>query len=164
MFKLNQISSEDIVMITNDWLNDGLYTKSLGEFVFISNPIMSEVAPIFQQTMNELGLNEPTRLEAAKTVIQMKLEKLVERVISPEEGASFIYWHVYHELLNEFPDKEFVGDNLGLENIFCWLREIWDCKDGSMILYHTDLPRSEAEKKFEEYLIEEAQKWLENAT
>ena len=100
-------------------------------------------------------------MEAAKTIIQKTLKRIVAKEIEPDVGASFLYWDVHHELFDEFPDKEYVGDNLGLEHIFCWLREIWDCRDGSMLLYHSDLSRPEAEKKFKEYLVEEAKKILE---
>ncbi len=50
---------------------------------------------------------------------------------------------------------------MGFEKIFCWLREIWDCRDGSRLLYYTDLPRSEANIKFQEHLIEEVAVWLD---
>ncbi len=43
--------------------------------------------------------------------------------------------------------KKYLGDSLGLEHIFCWLREIWDYRDGSRIVYYTDLARAKAEKK-----------------
>ena len=69
---------------------------------------------------------------------------------------------MHHELTDEFPDAEYLGDNLGLQNVFCWLREIWDCRDGSMILYHADLPRDQAEDKFFEHLRESATDWLRN--
>ncbi len=164
LFKLEKISSEDIVAVANDWLKNGIYTESLGEFAFFSNPIMSDVVPIFQATMAELEIIEPTRIEAANIIIHMKLNQIVEKTIAPEDGASFLYWNVHHELMEELPDKEYVGDSLGLEHIFCWLREIWDCRDGSMILYHTDLPRSEAEKKFKTHIIKGALKWLKTAT
>ena len=71
-------------------------------------------------------------------------------------------------VLLESPEAEPVqltlaaGDNLGLQYVFCWLREIWDCRDGSMILYHTNLPRDQAEAKFFEHLRESAADWLRN--
>ena len=114
--------------------------------------------------MNALRIKEPTSVESAHTLLTAELNEIVKGELKPEERASFLYWNVHHELTNELPDKEYIGDNLGLEHIFCWLREIWDCKDGSMILYHNDLPRPEAETKFKEHLIEEAQKWLQTAT
>ena len=76
--------------------------------------------------------------------------------------AEFLYWNVHHELVDDFPDKDYLGDNLGLQFVFCWLREIWDCRDGSMILYHTDLSREQAEVKFFEHLRESASDWLRN--
>ena len=164
LYKLNKLSSDRIVSLANKWLEDGLYTSSLGDLGFVTNPIMSDVAPIFENAMKELGLKEPNKLEAAKILIRMTLNQIVEKDIPPDKGASFLYWDVHHEITDEFPDKKYVGDNLGLEQIFCWLREIWDCRDGSRILYHTDLPRPEAEKKFLEYLVDESRKWLEVKT
>jgi hypothetical protein len=60
----------------------------------------------------------------------------------------------------DHPDEKYLGDSLGLEYLFCWLRELWDCRDGSIILHYTDLPRSEAEVKFKQHLFEASQTWL----
>jgi len=38
--------------------------------------------------------------------------------------------------------------------------KVTDCRDGSAILYHIDLPRDQAEKNFLERMKEEAEKWL----
>lgn len=160
LYKLENLSSDSIVSLVNDWLREKIYTESLGELCGISNPIMSDVGPLFEQAMKELGLEEPGKLEAANIIVLKTLEQIVRKNIDPVEGASFLYWEVYDKLTEEYPDKKYVGDNLGLEHIFCWLREIWDCRDGSMILYHTDLPRDEAEMKFTEHLIEEVEKLL----
>lgn len=79
-------------------------------------------------------------------------------------GANFLYWDVHHEITDELPDGKYLGGNLGFEHIFCWLREVWDCRDGSRILYYTDLPRDEAEVKFLIHLKEEAEAWLASQT
>lgn len=161
LYKLGKLSSDRIVSQSNIWIENEKYTESLGELCLTVNPIMSDVGPLFKKAMQELQIKEPTRFEAANILIRVTLERIVNNEIEADEGASFLYWDVHHELLDEFPDKEYVGDSLGLEHIFCWLREIWDCRDGSMLLYHTDLPRPEAEKKFKEHLVEEAKKILD---
>lgn len=160
LYKLRKLSSEKIVSLANYWLKNGLYTENIGELSMVINPIMSEVAPIFEKAMRELQIEEPSKFEAANTIIHITLKRIIANEIDPDEGASFLYWDVYHELSELMPDEKYVGDSFGLEYIFCWLREIWDCRDGSMILYHTDLPRAEAEKKFKEHLVEEAKKLL----
>ena len=164
LYKLGKLSSSKIVSLANLWLDNGAYSDSLNYLYTQTNPVMADVGPLFKKAMSELGVNEPTRVEAANNVIKVTLNRIINNEVLPEEGASFLYWDVYHEIEEEYPNKEYVGDNLGLQNVFCWLREIWDCRDGSMILYHTDLPRSEAEIKFKEHLIEEASNWLNNAT
>jgi hypothetical protein len=162
LYKLGKLSSDKIVSLANDWLEMDLYTESIGELSMVTNPIMSDVGPIFERAMQELKIKEPTKIDAANTIIYIILKRIVANEISPDEGASFLYWDVHHELSEIMPDKEYVGDSFGLEHIFCWLREIWDCRDGSMILYHTDLPRAEAEVKFREHLVEEAEKLLKS--
>jgi hypothetical protein len=44
--------------------------------------------------------------------------------------------------------------------MYTWYRELQDAKDGSMLLYYTELPRSQAEERFSEHLKEEAAKVL----
>lgn len=160
LYKLGKLSSDQIVSLANDWLEKYLYTENIDELSMVKNPVMSDVGPIFERAMEELEIKEPSKIEAANTIIHITLKKIVANEIAPDDGASFLYWGVHHEISEVMPDKEYFGDSFGLEYVFCWLREIWDCRDGSMILYHTDLPRDEAELKFKEHLLEEAEKLL----
>jgi len=164
LYKLNKLEAEELVSIADEWLERGVYTESLDELYTMRNPIMAEVGSLFEKTMLELDIKEPTRIEAANNIVRITLKKIISKEIMPEKGASFLYWKVHHEIVEEFPDKQYLGDNLGLQNIFCWLREIWDCRDGSMILYHRDLSRAEAEKKFHEHLVEAVKNRENDAT
>ncbi|YCM43885.1 hypothetical protein V2O64_21485 [Verrucomicrobiaceae bacterium 227] len=161
-FVLGKLNSDAIVDLANAWIDGGTYSDSLGELCTISGPIMSEVGPLFVSTMKELGRSTPSRREAAEVVIESSLRRISDGCAEPLKEAEFLYWNVHHELVDDFPDKDYLGDNLGLQYVFCWLREIWDCRDGSMILYHTDLPREQAEVKFFEQLRESASDWLRN--
>ncbi len=163
-FVLGKLSSGTILDLANAWIEDGIYSNSLGELCTIVKPIMSDVGPLFVSAMRELGKSKPSRREAAIVVIESALKRVSGGCTNPLKEAEFLYWDVHHELTGEIPDKEYVGDNLGLEHLFCWLREIWDCRDGSMILYHTDLPREKAELKFFEHLQEAATDWLRDNT
>lgn len=121
---------------------------------------MAEVGPLFEKAIQELGIEIPSRVEAAKFAAKDTIQKMVSGEIDLMTGANFLYWDIHHEISEDLPDGEYLGSNLGLEYIFCWLREVWDCRDGSMILYHTDLPRDQAEVKFLDHIKEEAEKWL----
>ncbi len=153
-YRLGKLSSDAIVALANDGLAEGKYSDSLGELCTMRQPQMSAVGPLFEAAMRELGIATLTRLEAALFLVRMTLRHISTGELDPITGAEFLYWQVHHEVSAEVPDRKYLGDNLGLEEVFCWLREIWDCRDGSMILYHTDLPRDQAEKKFIEHLIE----------
>ncbi|MCC2525733.1 hypothetical protein [Vibrio coralliilyticus] len=160
LYILGKLSSDKIVILANSWLEKGLFTDSLNDIYWEDSPIMADVGPRFEKAIEELNINKMSRFEAANKLIELTLTRIINSELEPDVGATFLYYDVHHVINDEYPDKEFMGDSLGLEHIFCWLREIWDCRDGSRILYHTDLSRKDAEAKFNEHLIEEAQKWL----
>jgi len=164
LYVLNKLSSDKIVELANAWILNEVFTDSLNDLCWEKSPEMNIVGPIFEKMIEELGIEPMTRFEAANFVIEKTLTRILDNEIEPEKGACFIYNDVWGEVEQEYPGKKYLGDSLRLEHIFCWLREIWDCRDGSMILYYNDLPRDEAAKKFEEHLIEEARNWLVNAT
>lgn len=159
-YKLGKLSSDAIVSLANSWLNQGIYTDSLNCIFMENNPSMADVGPLFESAIRELGIEIPSRVEAAKFAAKDIIQKMVSGEIDLMTGANFLYWDIHQEIADELPDGEYLGSNLGLEYIFCWLREVWDCRDGSMILYHTDLPRDQAEVKFLDHIKEEAEKWL----
>lgn len=155
------LTSDALVALANSWLEQGVYTESLGTLFAINNAEMADVGPLFESALKELGEPDLTRLEAASVLARITLHRIATGEVNAVEGAEFLYWQVHHAITDELPDRKHLGDNLGLEEVFCWLREIWDCRDGSMILYHTDLPRDQAEAKFVEHLIDSARNWKE---
>ncbi|EOX3413538.1 hypothetical protein ACPFUN_003587 [Vibrio cholerae] len=161
-YKLGLLSSEEIVQLADLWLTQGIFTDSLNFLAMELYPVMATVGPMFEKAIIELGLTVPSKIEAAKYLARDTIEKMVSGEIDLMVGANFLYWDVHHEITDELPDGKYLGSNLGFEHIFCWLREVWDCRDGSRILYYTDLPRDEAEVKFLIHLKEEAEAWLAN--
>ena len=163
-YKLGLLSSDNIVQIADTWLSQGIYTDSINFLAMETTPTIAYVGPLFEKAMTELGIDIPSKLDAATTLTRDTIEKMLSCEIDLMEGANFIYWNIHHEITDEFPDGKYLGSNLGLEQIFCWLREIWDCRDGSRILYYSDLPRDKAEMKFLAHLKEESEAWLEKRT
>jgi len=159
-YKLGQLSSDMIVNLANTWLDQGIYTYSLNCIFMCDHPIMAEVGPLFEEAMRELGLEIPTRIDAVKSLLRDTMQKMVSGEIDLMEGANFIAWNIYPEVEEDLPKGEYLGSNLGLEYIFCWLREVWDCRDGSTIFYYTHLPRDQAEIQFLRHIKEECEKWL----
>lgn len=162
-YRIGQLHSRDIVAVAHVWLSRGIYTDSLSELSFLNNPQMAEVAPLFEKASLELGIAMSTREDAAKYLVNETLQQIAAGTVDPVNGASYLY-ELHLEMQNELPDLEYVGDSLGLENLFAWLREVWDCRDGSLILYYTDLPRAEAESRFVAHIRDEAQRRVADAT
>lgn len=161
-YKLGKLSGEEIVKLADSWLEQGIFTDSINFLAMETEPVMANVGPMLETAIKELGLEVPSKVVAAKIAAKDIVGKMVSGDIDLIKGANFLYWDIHHEITDELPDGEYLGTNLGLEHMFCWLREVWDCRDGSRILYYTDLPREQAEKKFLMHLKEEAEKWLEN--
>ena len=67
---------------------------------------------------------------------------------------------IYHQVdwLEELglKEKKFVGDELGLERLYTWYRELQDFEDNGMLLYYNELPQDKQKEKFQECLVEEA--------
>lgn len=147
-YMLGKLSSERIVQLANTWLEEGLYTDSINLMAMEHAPVMSDVGPMLEKTIIELGLPIPTKVQAARIAARDIVEQMVSGTVDLMEGANFLYWNIHHEITDELPDGEYLGTNLGLEHVFGWLREVWDCPDGS-------------DQKFLEHLKDEARKWLE---
>jgi hypothetical protein len=123
-----------------------------------------ELEQYFSQMLLELGFELPSKLEAADILITFYLTKMVNE---PENGFDLmtkIHNEIYHanEWIETNPElkKEFVGEELGIQHLYTWYRELQDFGDGSMLLYHNDLPHLEQKKKFEDQLIAAAENWL----
>ncbi len=119
-----------------------------------------ELEQYFNNMLGELEVQLPTKLEAANTLISYYLNKMIAE---PRMGFSImtkiqneIYYAEEWEQLIPETEKMFVGQELGLQHMYTWYRELQDQEDGSRLFYHNDLPK----RKFEENLVDEAKKWL----
>jgi len=75
--------------------------------------------------------------------------------------ASYIYSDIHGEYAKLFKKENHLGECMGLGTIFCWLRELWDCRDGSRLLYHAHMSRDAAEEDILRLLSESLQEWLD---
>jgi hypothetical protein len=58
-------------------------------------------------------------------------------------------------------EKKFVGQEIGLEKMYTWFRELQDFEDGSALFYYNELPRKKQKEKFIEKLVVEAKHLLD---
>jgi hypothetical protein len=145
--RIGKLTGEEMVSLANQWLSEGKYSDGLNGLFYLKNRSLPDTAPLFEQAMFELGIEPVSKQEAAEILIWHVLSQVVAGSLDPVKGVERLYWDVHHQLMQEIPDTEYTGDSLRLESIFCWLREVWDCRDGSRLSYYADLPREVAERK-----------------
>jgi hypothetical protein len=173
-FQLGWLTSCELVGLAEEWLLDGLDTPTLRILAGESDPQMWEVEPLFRKVMAELRVPFPNQPDATFSALNFLLQEIVDGVVSPRVGMRKVSKlndqvdarfgsFTYPDPLRR-PDRsvkhKFVGDRLGVEYMFAWWRELTDADEGSMVLYYTDLSIEAAMEKFEEHIIDEAEKRL----
>lgn len=159
-YQLGILDSDAICALARQWIDQDIVSNSLAELSTVSRPIMSEVGPLFESAMEELGVVSLSRIGTVRLIVRSTLSRMVAGDLDILDGAEFLY-RLHLALGEEFPNQEYVGDALGLEFIFSWLREIWDYRDGSPIGHSVDHPSSEIEQTLRQHLLDESNAWLD---
>ncbi|MBN1113272.1 MAG: hypothetical protein JXA53_10215 [Bacteroidales bacterium] len=142
-------------------LNEGIESESLYILAGMNDMDNTfELQQYFDNCLNELGLTLPDKYTSAQLLLNYYLNKMIIEPDTAYKTMSIIdnqiTKQVDWEKELELTDKKYVGEELGLEKIYTWYRELQDFEDGSMLLYFNELPRQEQKEKFEIYMIEEA--------
>ncbi|PWJ32682.1 hypothetical protein [Sediminitomix flava] len=124
-----------------------------------------EIKQYFEQMIIELNLHYPTKLDSAKILIRYYLNLM----ISDTQNVFLYMTEIHNNVYFKFDwsnfvsksSKRYFGDELDLQSLYTWYRELQDLKDHGRLLYYNDLPREEQKRKFENHLLEEARNWLE---
>jgi hypothetical protein len=156
LYVLELLPSSLLPKLAENWLIQELDSPSLRILAGEKNPIMSDVGPLFEKSLLELGIPKPEKSQAVLISLKYYLELISEGELAPYEGMRLIDNDISKIAMDTHPNKKFVGDGLGLERVYTWYRELQDAQDGSMLFYYNDLPIEKAVGKFEEHLIEEA--------
>lgn len=123
-----------------------------------------ELEQYFRQMLSELGIELPTKMKAANILLNYFVTQIVAEPSRAFELMTQIQNQVYFAI--DWPEsnsdniKKYVGQELGLEHLYTWYRELQDFNDGSRLFYYNELPRNKQKMKFEENLVEEARNWL----
>jgi hypothetical protein len=113
-YALGLVHSWDLPPVADRALSSGVYSPSLAELAATTNPIMSEVGPLFERAMNELGHPVPPGDEAAWIVARAH----VERVATAAEPLREALWDLVRlRWATSMPveGRRSVGNGLGIE-------------------------------------------------
>lgn len=117
----------------------------------------------FRKSIEELKYYEIKELEAAIIMLVYYLRKIISNPKEAYKLMSQIDYEIYS--INDWKkitgkDVNYLGEELGLEMMYIWYREIQDWMDNGILLYYNEYSREIQRIKFEENLIEEAKNLL----
>jgi hypothetical protein len=161
-YVLENFSRRHLPEIAMTGLEEGLESESLYILAGMNDRDNTfEVEKYFDDCLKELKFVLPTKLQAAKIMLAYYLKQIVDNPELAFKIMSKIDNEVYKQIdwKNKSPDQKasYVGEELGLEKMYTWYRELQDF-DGGLLFYYNELPRDDQKKKMEWHLIEEANK------
>jgi hypothetical protein len=142
-------------------LNEGIESESLLILAGMTDRDNTfELQKYFEGSLIELAITLPNKTEAAHLLLRYYLGEMISHPDKAFEAMYKIDNDIYHQVDWQqelgVKDKKFVGDELGLERLYTWYRELQDFEDNGMLLYFNELPRDKQKEKFQERLVEEA--------
>jgi hypothetical protein len=168
LWKVGLLPPEEIGALASSWLERG-EDKGSPEIASIAlNPpsSVSSVGPAFEAALAEMGVDLPNLDQPVLVTLELYLRAIIEERVPPMAGMAAIneLYHdrgdatLWHPNRNRQDDpQEYLGEELGLEHLYTWYRELQDADDPATLFYYTDLPREQQLAKFEEELIAEAE-------
>ena len=160
-YVLGNLSFSHFPGIAFTGLRHGIESESLLILAGMSNRDNAfELQNYFDKSLRELDISPPSKIEAAKILLSYYLGEMIAHPERAFEVMCTVDNDIYHRVnwLKELgvKEKKFVGEELGLERLYTWYRELQDFEDDGMLLYYNDLPKEKQKQKFNEHLVEEA--------
>ncbi len=166
MWKAGHLLPEEIGTLASRWLEEG-EDKGSAELAAIAlDPPSSlrEAAPAFEAALVEMGVDLPNLEQPVLVTLELLLRLMIEGRVPPKEVMVAIddLYHDRGDTELRHPNRAvddaqtYVGEELGLEHLYTWYRELQDAEDGSLLFYYNELPREQQLAKFEEELVSEA--------
>ncbi|MFK7973086.1 MAG: hypothetical protein AB8F95_22135 [Bacteroidia bacterium] len=165
-YVLGNISISQLPQVGELGLQENLNSESLQILAGMNEKDNSyEIEEYYKKALLELGYKEPNRLSAAKILIVYYLKKIISSPTDCFHLMTIIDNDIYKQenwaqLLNI--ETRHLGEELGLEKLFTWHREIQDWESGGKLLYYNDLPREKQIVEFEKHLLVEAKELLDS--
>lgn len=119
-----------------------------------------ELQQYFDASLRELNISLPSKYLSAQILLIYYLNTMIDNPIC----AYDFMIKIDNEIMKQvdwaselaMSKTQYVGQELGLEKIYTWYRELQDFEDGSMLLYYNNLSRNKQKEKLIEELIAEA--------
>lgn len=159
-YRLGVASCVDLVKAAEAALSSGLESQSLVFLAGEANPALQDVAPLFERTLRELGMDVPDEAKACWIVIRHHMERIVEREVEPLDGVRAILNEVFDRAGLDGQSKQFLGDSHDLHRVLGNFYGVDDIRDRPAEVSVNGKYGEEATAEVEEHLRELASRWL----
>ena len=165
---LGNTDSDEIVEIANESLDEifgkspEVESNSLIDLAISTDLSREDASGLLQRSFTELELVWPSFDAAASNLIAYWLRKITERQVTPRDGMQILYYEVFPLVEERKPSKKYVGDGVGLEQLF-GLYHSYDDVHG--IPNAGDVPSlspEEAIREIDGRIIELGQEWIDS--
>lgn len=119
---LGVINSWEIPPVADALLSSGVYSDSIAELAAITDAKMSDVAPLLTRAMQECGLTQPTRVEAAWAAARWCMHLIASLPESPRTYVNLLLDELVIAALDVLPHVEYWGDGLDAAH-FVWIQD-----------------------------------------
>src|ERR1700759_4196020 len=99
-YVLNLCSGHDLVDFACKEIENKNKSQNLIALAGEIDPILSEVAPLFERALNEFKIIKPTKLEAQLIVSHHYARAIINGSLTPYEGATEIWWKISNNIEN----------------------------------------------------------------
>ncbi len=166
LWRAGLLLPEEIGILASKWLEQGEDKDSPEIAAIALDPpnSLSAVGPAFEAALAEMSVDLPNLDQPVLVALELYLRAIIESSVPPMAGMAAID-ELYrdrdgttrcHPNRASDDSQTYLGDELGLEYLYTWYRELQDAEDGSTLFYYNELPREQQIAKFEEELVSEA--------
>ncbi|WP_413533779.1 hypothetical protein [Empedobacter brevis] len=162
-YVLENLAVKDLPKISIIALSENIKSESIYILAGMSeNDNSFEILQYFNNSLDELNIKLPSKIESAKILTKYYLTEIVTNPNEAFEIMIILDNEVYKQIDWENCNSKYIGEELKIEYLYTWYREIQDWKDNGILLYHNELNKKNQFLKLKENLVLEAEKALKN--
>ena len=163
-YVLGQIRSSEVVQLADEMLNRGVFSEGFTQLWCLSDVTMSEVAPLFEAALCELGVSLPSRADAKRLLVADILTPIVNQRSEPLKGlVAFMEW-VCRTCQSEECDQIALCASMGLMDL---VDEYYSLGELEFMRSSRELnPQYYADEllKLQQGVVKAAHRWLTSTT
>jgi hypothetical protein len=156
-YALGMMSSEELARAADEAIDDGAYSPDLADVAASTQPIWSDIAPLFERALAELNITLPPPDDSAEIVVRHITGKIAEGRVTPRLGA--LQLKKLHDAVRSHCGAEIVlGEAYGIQHLL-GSHYGYDHLDGLASDY-PELAGPDAFRELDENVIRFSRDWL----